>query len=194
MWDVLICSKDTCIREGSGYRAFRILTPPLGLLASGWDLRMGPQIQKALYGTFPHLKYSRFFFNKINKFWKHGQVVGNFCMYHRCVYWAWKLLANLKADQGTQNTKKINGLWFQTREHHSYVYWAWKLQELQKKKLGNRKNCKRRNVVCNRVICKVTLCFTPYLLCFHPLSPLLVVSAKWRNFIKSGYEMLKFSI
>jgi hypothetical protein len=49
-----------------------------------------------------------------------------------------------------------------TREHHRYVYWAWKLQELQKKKFGNLKNCERRNVVCNRVNRKVTLCFIPY--------------------------------
>jgi hypothetical protein len=43
-----------------------------------------------------------------------------------------------------------------------------------------------------RVICKVT--FSSPRACFHPLSPLAMVSAKWENFIKSQYEMLKLSI
>ncbi len=40
----------------------------------------------------------------------------------------------------------------------------------------------------DRVIRKVTLSFTPYPLCFHPLSPLLVVSAKQGNFIGRSSE------
>jgi hypothetical protein len=46
----------------------------------------------------------------------------------------------------------------------------------------------------NRVICKVILSSPCLWACFRPLSPLLVVFAKFGNFIESQDEMLKLSI